>query len=191
MRNATCEIAITGGVGCGKSTAAGWFAANGFPVIDADEICHRALEEPAVKTAVVARWTAAVLDDAGRVDRSRLAGIVFENPGELEFLNGLLHRRVLDEIAKMRAGKFDAGVAPRGRFAEVPLLYESGLERMFDAVICVWSPQSHSPRIASRAKYQMDLNEKLERADYALINSGSRERLFEQCRELARRLEIL
>ncbi|MEA4862131.1 MAG: dephospho-CoA kinase [Victivallaceae bacterium] len=191
MRNATLDIAITGGVGCGKSTAAGWFIENGFPVIDADDVCHRALEEPAIRSAVTGRWGKSILGPDGRVDRALVAETVFENPKELEFLNGLLHRRVRGEIAALLAGKFDGDAIPRARFAEIPLLYETGMETLFDAVICVWAPESYSPRIAARAKHQMNINEKLERADYALINYGSPERLFEQCRELARRLQII
>ncbi len=191
MRNATLDIAITGGVGCGKSTAAGWFIGNGFPVIDADDVCHRALEEPEIKRAVTGRWGNSALGADGRIDRAVLAGTAFENPEELEFLSGLLHRRVREEIAGLRAGKFDGANRPLARFAEVPLLYETGMEKLFDAVICVWAPKSRSPHLAPRAKHQMDLNEKLERADYALINSGSLERLFGQCRELASRLQIM
>ncbi|MHC4372841.1 MAG: dephospho-CoA kinase, partial [Planctomycetota bacterium] len=94
-------IGILGGIGSGKSTVAACFAGLGCAVIDADAMAHEVLAEPGVLNALVQRWGEGVLDAAGLADRGRIAERVFDSPGELDFLNSLIHPRVLERTEEM------------------------------------------------------------------------------------------
>ena len=88
------------------------------------------------------------------------------------------------------AGKCD-GAADNVKFraAEVPLLFESGMEKMFDFTVCVWSPECRSAGLSGRAALQLPVDRKMELADFALINNAGLEQLYRQCRALAAQLE--
>ena len=89
-------IGILGGVGSGKSTVAAEFAKLGCEVIDADKIAHELLERKDVKNEVVACFSKAVLDSAGKINCSILADIVFADAKKLSLLNGIIHPPVLE-----------------------------------------------------------------------------------------------
>ena len=128
----------------------------------------------------------------------KLAGEVFGNPGELEKLTGLLYpefeRRLDEAVAACRRDGAD------GVF-EIPLLFENGYGKRFDAVLAVWSsPEIRRERlkrkrglsdeeIAERERKQLPAHEKLERADFAVVNNGPRELLRKQIRRLSEKLK--
>ena len=87
-------IGLLGGIGAGKSLVARLMAQEGCGVIDADDLARRALDSPAVRSKLVARWGAGLLAADGHVDRKALAAIVFENPKELRELEAVTHPRV-------------------------------------------------------------------------------------------------
>ena len=130
-------IAITGGIGSGKTTVAGWIEETGVPVIDADAISRSLTREggealPAIRTA----FGDGVFSADGALDRSALADLVFrKEPARQKQLNAILHplviRRMRRELDTLEARGVPVAVI------EVPLLYESGMEGMADAVICV------------------------------------------------------
>ncbi|MGB0184875.1 MAG: dephospho-CoA kinase, partial [Opitutales bacterium] len=92
------RIGLTGGMGCGKSSVAGFFAEAGWSVLSADALVQALLaSNEVVIGAVRERWGAAVFDAEGRVDRSAVAEAVFVKPGELEWLEALLHPRVREQ----------------------------------------------------------------------------------------------
>ena len=88
-------IGILGGICSGKSTVAGEFVKLGCKTIDADKIAHEFLNEPATRKKVVAAFGEAILDSAGKVDRKKLANIVFVDADKLSLLDGILHPLVL------------------------------------------------------------------------------------------------
>src|SRR5919204_5402052 len=101
--SAPLAVAITGGIGAGKSTALEAFARQGAATISSDEIVHRLLRsDPDVRRELVEHFGTDVIGDDG-VDRSAIARIVFNDPEELDWLEELLHPRVVREHAAWRA----------------------------------------------------------------------------------------
>jgi len=189
QRQRRCRrIGLTGGIGAGKSTAAARLAARGALVLDADEIARRALEPGgACYRAVTDAFGADILGQDGKIDRTALAAIVFSDAASREKLNGIVHPYVISEMfAKADAAQ---GRADGLIFFEVPLLFESGMDRQMDKNILIASSEEmRVARIAARdgctreaaflrIRAQMPDEEKIKRADYVLQNDGSREEL--------------
>lgn len=181
------RIGLTGGMGCGKSSVAGFFAEAGWSVLSADALVQDLLaSNEVVIGAVRERWGAAVFDAEGRVDRGAVAEAVFVEPGELEWLEALLHPWVREQWLAAMDG--DPGL---NWVIEIPLLFEKRLEKEFDFSVCVVCPEAiviarmalrgfSKVAIEQRSKRQMALSEKVERADYVITNAGSLEFLKEQ-----------
>jgi dephospho-CoA kinase len=150
------------------------FARRGIPVASSDSIVHELYRaDPEVRAAVVERFGAGVLGADGEVDRARIAGIVFERPEELAWLEALLHPRVQAEYTRLRDGA-DAPVF----VVEVPLLYEGGGDRFFDRVVVVTAPAEERARRlgrlpAERERRLLPEEEKVRRADFVFVNDGT------------------
>ncbi|MCW2927921.1 MAG: dephospho-CoA kinase [Thermoleophilia bacterium] len=180
-------IGVTGGIGAGKSTLVDAFVHRGAVPFSADSAVHELYGAPDVVEAVRERWGEDVIV-GGVVARNAIASIVFTDDAELRWLEGLLHPRVgvawLAFVDEQRA----LPEPPEFVVAEVPLLFEAGLEDRYDAVVAVTAPlptrieranarddgKAHS---VERAAAQMDEAEKTERADISFINTGSFEEL--------------
>jgi len=178
-------IAITGGIGSGKTTVAGWIKETGVPVIDAD-VVSRALTAPGGKALPPIRdaFGDAVFQPDGSLNRAALAELVFrEDPANQQQLNAILHPMV---IANMR-DQLNA-LAAKGvpvAVIEVPLLYESGMESMADAVICVSALQETRlkrlmersgltrEQALARMRLQQDVKKTEALADYVIHTDGS------------------
>lgn len=128
-------LALTGSIGMGKSTVAAMFAARGIPVFDADAAVHR-LQGPggALVSAIESRFPGSTR--GGAVDRETLAAAVLGKPAELAALEAIVHPAVQEERARFIA---DHAGAPALLF-DIPLLFETGGEQAFDAVIVVSAP---------------------------------------------------
>jgi dephospho-CoA kinase len=129
-------------------------------------------DDDAVKNAIRDRWGDAVFID-GEVDRAAVAGIVFEDRDELEWLEGLLHPRVVKEQQRW----LENVTAPIA-VVEIPLLYETGADRRFDVVVVVTAPEPvragrAGVPLAGRSDRLLPDDEKLKRADFAYVNDGS------------------
>jgi dephospho-CoA kinase len=175
-------VAITGGIGAGKSEALKAFARRGAAVASADEIVHRLYEEPEIRRALAERWGSAVLDVAGEVDRSRVAERVFADSEELLWLEGLLHPRVIAEQTRWRKQLAAQVDPPHLAVVEVPLLYETGGEARFDAVVVITAPDALRAErarvpVEGRSGRLIPDDEKVGRADFAYVNDGSLEEL--------------
>jgi len=182
------RIAITGGIACGKSLAGRCFRAAGFEVLEADEVGHELLMEPAVAERVASVFGRHVLGTGGLVDRARLARIVFASPRRLAELNAMTHPEIL-----RRCESWVGGVTAAGRAAAVvvPLLFEAGCGGGWDAVVTVCSSRSvqrarlrarglKEDEIEARVSAQMPLAEKERLADYVLRNDGTEDILRRQ-----------
>ncbi len=175
-------VAITGGIGAGKSEALNAFARRGAAVASADEMVHRLYREPEIKRALAERWGDEVLDGAGEVDRSRVAGRVFADRDALLWLEGLLHPRVIAEQSRWREELAAQPDPPVLAVVEVPLLYETGGEARFDAVVAITAPddlRAERARVPleGRSDRLIPDDEKVQRADFAYVNDGSLEEL--------------
>ena len=182
------NVAITGGIGAGKSEALRAFARHGAATASADEIVHRLYADPEVQQALVGRWGAKVLS-GGEVDRKRVGEIVFGDRDELLWLEGLLHPRVVAEQARWRAEQ----TAPLA-VVEVPLLYETGGESRFDAVVVITAPEetrrerTDVPDVTERQGRLLADEDKAERADFVYVNDGSLDDLDDFVRSVVQRL---
>jgi dephospho-CoA kinase len=161
-------VAITGGIAAGKSEALAAFARHGAATLSADAIVHDLLaHDEDVREAIRERWGE---DAVG--DRARIGEIVFQDRGELDWLEQLLHPKTR-AAADAWIASADAPVA----VVEVPLLYETGGEKRFDAVVVVTAPadvrEARRPGLAERESRLMPDAEKVRLADYAYVNDGS------------------
>jgi len=184
-------IAVTGGIGCGKTTVLARFQQSGCLTLDADELAHEMyLPETCAWQQMTERWGREILAADGSVNRQAVARIVFAQPAELDWLNNLLHPLIREEI--LRRGRLN----PRQFcFCAVPLLFELGWLDGFDAVVATWCPSDvqrerlrrrswSDEEIAARLRTQLSADEKLTRADYGIVTSCTWESLDAQCAEL-------
>jgi dephospho-CoA kinase len=176
-------VAITGGIGAGKSETLAAFARHGAATISSDEIVHRLLrEDEIVRRALLDRWGDRILGEDGQIDRAAVARIVFADRDELAWLEAVLHPRVVREYLEWRDELAARCDPPAVCATEVPLLYEVGGESRFDAVVVVTAPpgvrrlRSRVP-IEKRSDRLIPDDEKVQRADFAYENTGSLEEL--------------
>jgi dephospho-CoA kinase len=175
-------VAITGGIGAGKSEALKAFARHGAATVSSDEIVHHLLRRPEVRDAVVARLGHGVVSPAGEVDRGALATVVFNDREALAWLEELLHPLVAAEYLQWREQLAELPDAPGISVTEVPLLYETGGDARFDKVVVITAP---SKLRRARSEVAMDDREarllpdaeKVQRADFSFKNTGSLEDL--------------
>ncbi len=172
-------VAITGGIGAGKSEALRAFARLGAATISSDEIVHRLLrDDDEVRRALLDRFGPRILDEGGTIARRSVAKIVFSNPDELAWLEALLHPRVVREYLAWREALARRPQPPPLCVTEVPLLYEVGGETRFDAVVVVTAPRDLRKRRSPAAEEKRERRllpdeEKVRRADFAYVNAGS------------------
>ncbi len=177
-------IGLSGGIGSGKSTVSGLLRTLGAHVIDADEGA-RAVVEPGTPGfgAVVAEFGLEVVRD-GRLDRQRLASLVFNDRQALERLNAIVHPLVREWTAARLTDAAAEGVEIVVQ--DIPLLFENGYEPIFRSTILVYVPEALQlerlvargmPEGDARARIanQMPIEEKRSRATYVIDNSGTRE----------------
>lgn len=186
-------IGLTGGIGSGKSTALGIFSCLGWNTLDADLICHQLYQDANCKAyrQMVEKWGKEVLNPDGAIDRKKVAGIIFQDVDEREWLNGVLHPQVLEYAIE----EYQQNNATVPMMFDVPLLFEVSWERYFTKMVVVFVEDNiqkerlkargmSQDEIERRMAAQMPLSEKIEKADYALINNGTEEMLREQCQKL-------
>lgn len=181
------KVAVTGGLSSGKTTVCQFFKHLGAYVVSADEIVHRLLfNDSSTIQKIVDAFGPSILND-GLPDPKTLAAIVFSQPDQLSALEAILHPIVFNEIEYAYA---DAKQQQAPLFiAEVPLLYETGMENLFDTVITVYADSEIAKKrfIAKtttpveefnrRMHRQLDITQKIKRADYAIHNNGSLQEL--------------
>ena len=180
-------IGLTGGIGCGKSTAAACFAELGFQVVDADRLARQVLESHVCVSRLREHWGAACLDAQGVPDRKWIGAKVFADPAERAFLESVTH----PEVARLRR---EATADPKHDYVvEIPLLFEKDLAAGFAAVVVVACSDDvrrarlrarglSDDEISARIASQLSLVEKVKRADAVIWNDGEPVFLHEQVR---------
>jgi dephospho-CoA kinase len=178
-------VAITGGIGAGKSTALDAFRAKGAATVSSDQIVHHLLAtDDGVRDALVAELGEEVLGEDGRPDRARIAQEVFGNPKRLAWLEGLLHPLVSSEYLTWRDRLAELDQPPLVCVTEVPLLYEVDAQDRFDKVVVITAPRAlreqrrRVPRDDRDTRLLSD-REKVRRADYHYVNTGTFEDLLD------------
>ena len=179
-------VGLTGGVGSGKSTALAALAELGAATLSADAVVHELLGSDEVRDAIVSRLGGDVLAADGSVDRSAVAARVFERVEDRAWLEGVLWPRVGARIVEWRAEVDGLERLPRAAVVEVPLLFESGMDSVFDTTIAVVADEplraeranarGHTA-VAERVGRQLTQHEKADRANHVVRNDGTREEL--------------
>ena len=177
------RIGLTGGIGTGKSHVARRLAAAGVPVVDADRLARDVVGPgtPGLE-AIRGRFGPAVIDPNGSLLRKDLAAIVFADAEARKDLEAIVHPAVRAAIEAFFASQpIDTPFA----VADIPLLYETGRHRDFDAVVvAACPPEMQIARVMSRdgaseaavrerMAAQLPIEEKVRRADYVIDTSGS------------------
>jgi dephospho-CoA kinase len=176
-------VAITGGIGAGKSTTLECFRRHGAATVSSDEIVHHLLAtDPEVKAALVARLGDEILGDDGAPDRELIALRVFRDRDALDFLEKLLHPLVSREYMTWRAQLAKLPNPPQVCVTEVPLLYEVGAETRFDKVVVITAPAKlrearRGGRKDDREARLLSDREKARRADFTYVNTGTPDEL--------------
>ncbi len=197
-RGDVVAVGLTGGIGAGKSTALAMFRELGAVTVSADELVHELYARPSVSAEIGARFGPGVLDAKGTVDRGRLAASVRGRGEELRWLEELIHPLVADEIERLIKD------APTGAVVvcEVPLLFESGFDRLFDVVVTIESDRDARRRrsihdfdidmFAELEGLQASSEERVAGSDLSFYNDGDVEHLRGFVRgALARALRLL
>ncbi|HVD25760.1 MAG TPA: dephospho-CoA kinase [Gaiellaceae bacterium] len=177
------SVAITGGIGAGKSEALKAFARHGAAVVSSDDIVHHLIQnDPEVKAAMVERLGEEILDQNGDIERSFVGAKVFNDREALAWLEALLHPRVSAEYLRWREQLAELPEPPPATVTEVPLLYEVGGDARFDKVVVITAPEKlrearANVPFAGRTERLLPDIEKVDRADYSYVNAGSLEEL--------------
>jgi dephospho-CoA kinase len=182
---------LIGGIGAGKSTAAGYLAARGGGVIDCDKLGHVALEQPEVKGELRAQWGEAVFNPDGSVNRRAVAGVVFGTPAEREWLESVVFP-VIGRLADERLRAADADPAVRFSVLDAAVLLEAGWKDRCDKVLYIDAPRDIrlkrltarsgwvSQELTNRETAQWPGEVKKRHADAVVVNDGTREQLQER-----------
>lgn len=195
------KIAVTGGLASGKTSVCRIFEEFGAYVVSADEIVHQLLS---LKTAVgqqVVNLLSSDIVDNGRIDRRKIAEMVFSHPQKLKALEKIIHPAVLDEIEKCfqkikKEPNYNLFVA------EIPLLYESEStgHYYYDAIIAVtadptlcrqrFQEASNYPaeEYDRRMAFQMPVQQKAAQADFTIVNNGGQKELKNQVLSILKEL---
>lgn len=140
MKQNKIYVAVTGGIGSGKSTVIGMIRKMGYPVFSADEISRTIYADPGIQEKIERHFPECISEMG--IDRAKLSGIVFSDKDRLEMLNSITHPAIMENLFLEMEKSTSVLV-----FAEVPLLFEEGYERRFDQVIVVL--RDRESRIAS------------------------------------------
>lgn len=171
-------IGLTGGIAAGKSEALAAFSRLGAATLSSDAVVHELLDSEPLVGRLVERWGSEVAPE-GKVDRTRIGEIVFADPEQLTWLEGQIHPLVGERIAGwLLALPADAEIA----VIEVPLLFESNMEKAFDTTVAiVTADEVRCERAAARGHALVDerearqlaQEEKAEKAEHIVANDGS------------------
>lgn len=188
------KVGLTGGIGCGKSTAVDAFRVLDVPIIDADKI-SKDLVKPgqSALTEIIAQFGKKIIKSNGELNRSLLKKIVFSDSSSLKKLENILHPLIKKEIKRqMLLLETQQTSQPRYIIVDVPLLLEKDYEELFDRIIIVdCLPEQQIERVMQRDKLdkktikniiqtQINRKDRLKRATDILDNSKNEHHLIEQ-----------
>jgi dephospho-CoA kinase len=193
------RLGLTGGIASGKSAVAAMLRELGFPVLAADSVSHQLMElGQSAHDEILKEFGSGIADESGKIDRGKLAGIVFADPGKLGRLNAILHPRVEKVMLQhfeecQRSGTRDAA------FVEAALLVEAGFDKKLDGLVVAWcEPKQQLERLLARGmneleakqrlSAQLPVEEKLKHATYTIDCSRTLAETLAQVQALAAKL---
>jgi dephospho-CoA kinase len=189
-------VGLTGGLGAGKSTALSALERLGASTLSTDAVVHELYASDEVRDAVVERWGRDVAPD-GVVDRSAVAKQAFAADEERKWLESLIWPLVGARVAAFREEAIAASPSPAAAVVETPLLFEAGLDAMYDATIAVIADEEvRAERAGARGHHAVDertarqlpQDEKAARATFVVRNDGTIQHLESQLSEVLGKL---
>ena len=190
-------IGLVGGIGAGKSQAAAEFARHGAKVINADDLAHDALRDPAIRERIVQRWGRELLDEHGDIVRRKLGRLVFADDGQRRELEALLHPWI---GRRVREAMTNAQNDPLVRFIvlDAAVMLEAGWNDICNHLVFIDAPRALRLRrvmdqrgwtaqeLEARERAQLALTQKAAQADHILDNSAELPHLSRQIDDLLR-----
>lgn len=186
------SVALTGGIGAGKSEALRAFERHGAATLSSDAVVHELLGRDEIRELLVERLGPEVAPN-GEVDREALGQRVFDRPDDRAWLEGVLWPRVAEGIARWREELEGRDRRPAAAVVEVPLLFEAGMEQRFDFTVAIVAEEgARTERAAARGHAglqgrtarHLSQSEKAKRADFVVYNDGSLGELDERIADL-------
>ena len=187
------KIAVTGGIGSGKSTVMKIIAGKGYHIFSCDEI-YSQLTSDSDFLNILRHSFGDILNSDGTLDRKKLSEIVFNNPAKLAELDKITHPAIYKEMFRM------ADEAGGICFCEVPLLFESGAESLFDGVIIVMRNEEQRIKsvtardklpeqdVKKRISNQFDYNSAVFAMYYVIHNNGDLSELEWQTEKIIKKI---
>ena len=192
-------IGIAGGIGSGKTFVASLLAEKNCLVINSDEMVKQAYRDPGIKQALRQWWGKLVFDPSGDVDRSAVARKVFTMPSERHRLERLIHP-IVNEQRKLAMNQAAANPKIVAFVWDTPLLFETELNKLCDAVIFVDTPIDlrvqrlkdtrgwDQTELERRENSQMPLDKKRELSQYVVVNAADADAVRGQVTEVLSRI---
>ncbi len=197
MGEAVPFVGLTGGMGAGKSTALAAFERLGAAVLSSDAVVHELYEsDQRLRDALVARFGEDVAP-AGVVDRAAVAERAFARAEDRAWLEGLLWPMVGERVASWLAEVRSERPEPPAAIVEVPLLFEAGMDGLYDATVAIVADEDVRRRRAegrghvlqqARTARQLSQQEKADRATFAVRNDGSEDELTARLSDVLEKL---
>jgi dephospho-CoA kinase len=199
LRDFMQKLGLTGGIASGKSAVAAILRELGFSVLDADSISHKLMEPgQTAHDEILQAFGADLADSSGRIDRHKLAAIVFADSTKLAKLNSILHPRV-DQIIFDQLDAWQKSGGHSAAFVEAALLIEAGMAPRLDGMVVAWcTPEQQLERLRARGMSEMEasrrlaaqlpIDEKIKHATYTIDCSGTLEETRAQVQALATKL---
>ncbi|MEL7656984.1 MAG: dephospho-CoA kinase [Bacillota bacterium] len=200
-------IGLTGGIGSGKSTVTDYLISRGFHVLDADKISREIVmpgSEMLIQLADV--FGKEIILEDGNLNRKKLGGMVFSDPEKMKLLDGMMHTEILEVIhERILQFREESDGLPKNKnskaiFIDAPLLFETGLDKSVNEIWVIDADEEtrikrimerddlKREEILKRINTQMARDEKNNRADVILDNSGDREKLYQQLDNLIKNI---
>lgn len=191
------NIALTGGIGCGKSAALNIFRQMGCLITSADAINNDLLSQAETITFISSTFGSQYLKN-GAIDKAQLAELIFSVPAKRKILEDFLHPRIAAIQTDTMKRSRELG---KHCICEIPLLFEKNLESQFDTTICLaCSRQTQLERLEKRGlpreralariASQLPLEEKMKRAQFVIFNDGNLEFLTTQIKLFLKNINI-
>ncbi len=185
------SIAITGGIGSGKSTVTDYLVSNGYIVIDADDMARK-LTAPGGESIpyIIDKFGTSYIAEDGSMNRAKMRDLVFKDPEAKKILEEGTTKVVIEKIEEIRRNAEAAG--EKLMFFDIPLLFETNRENDYDEIWVVTAPaEIRKARILKRDGISENIADliigsqaeeeyRISRADFVLYNDSSIESLYEQ-----------
>lgn len=187
-------IAITGGIGCGKSVCSEIFTKLGCQIVDTDKICHDLYQDidSDLISKFIKRWGRDIIEN-NNLNRKKIADIVFNQLSELEWLNKTVHPLIYDKA-------FSMVDLSKTVIFDIPLLFETQQHTNFQNILCVWTSDEiqfnrlkergwTDQEIKNRLSSQISKDKKLDLSTFGIINNGDIHFLSIQCKQIYNKIK--